>query len=198
MYHQNIIRIGGFTTSATEIKDLLISWLIITAIFTILFTRSAISAQTIISNFIVSAVTVGAGFLLHEMGHKFMAQRYRCFAEYRADIRMLLFALLISFTGIVFIAPGAVMISGHVDTRKNGIISMMGPLINLLLVPVFFVLSISVSGLFSYGIFINAWLALFNMLPIGNFDGRKVLAWNKIVYASMLIAAVLLLVPQFL
>src|SRR3989344_6801471 len=130
MYHQNIIRIGGFTTSATEIKDLLISWLIITAIFTILFTRSAISAQTIISNFIVSAVTVGAGFLLHEMGHKFMAQRYRCFAEYRADIRMLLFALLISFTGIVFIAPGAVMISGHVDTRKNGIISMMWPLIN--------------------------------------------------------------------
>ncbi|MCX6707928.1 MAG: hypothetical protein NT001_07415, partial [Candidatus Woesearchaeota archaeon] len=47
--------------------------------------------------------------------------------------------------------------------------------------------------LFQYGLLINSWLGLFNMIPIGNFDGKKILRWNKGVYALVVVAAVILL-----
>jgi len=41
---------------------------------------------------------------------------------------------------------------------------------------------------------VNISLALFNMIPFGIFDGRKVWAWNKLVYLGMVIATLLLLI----
>jgi Zn-dependent protease len=41
------------------------------------------------------------------------------------------------------------------------------------------------------GVRINLWIALFNLIPFGPFDGRKVLAWSKGVYLiALTIAAV--------
>jgi Zn-dependent protease len=42
-------------------------------------------------------------------------------------------------------------------------------------------------------VIINITLALFNMIPFGIFDGRKVWDWNKPVYLGMVIAALVLL-----
>jgi len=106
-----------------------------------------------------------------------------------------------SFLGFIIAAPGAVMISGPVGRRRNGKISMAGPLTNIVLALLFFILSfltvrgiINVPGIIKpvlfLGFFINSLLALFNMIPLGNFDGRKVLTWNKVVYFSMLIVSV--------
>jgi Zn-dependent protease len=36
---------------------------------------------------------------------------------------------------------------------------------------------------------INSWLALFNLVPFGNFDGVKVLRWNRTLYIAMVITA---------
>ena len=44
-----------------------------------------------------------------------------------------------------------------------------------------------------YGVIINITLALFNMIPFGIFDGRKVWDWNKPVYIGMVIATLVLL-----
>ena len=38
----------------------------------------------------MAGVTVGSGFLIHELCHKVVAQRYRCWAEFRSDDKMLL------------------------------------------------------------------------------------------------------------
>jgi len=46
---------------------------------------------------------------------------------------------------------------------------------------------------FSIGVAINAWLALFNMLPIGPLDGSKVLSWNPIVWVGIVAVSVLFL-----
>ena len=50
----------------------------------------------------ISFVTVGLGFLLHELAHKIIAQRHGCWAEYRGDNKMLLFTLILSVFGLLF------------------------------------------------------------------------------------------------
>ena len=147
----------------------------------------------------IAAITVGIGFLLHELAHKWLAVRYGCWAEFRSDSRMLIFMIVLSFFGFIFAAPGAVVIHGVIDRVKNGKISVVGPLTNVLLALLFWIVSFIVGGtigdLFSYGFMINAWLGLFNMLPFWNFDGAKVFQWHKGIYAAVVgVASVLVFV----
>ncbi len=194
-------------TSSQEIKDLLIAWLFISVAFAI--------ARTVDTNIgffsigfaimiAISAVTVGLGFLFHEMAHKIVAQKYRCWAEFRANLNMLVLAVLMSFFGFIFIAPGAVMIYGHITEKQNGKISMAGPLTNiiiaLLLSPLLFLNFTNplLIQIISSGFLLNAWLGLFNMIPLGNFDGIKIYRWNKFVYFSMLTGSAILVFMFFL
>jgi Zn-dependent protease len=39
------------------------------------------------------------------------------------------------------------------------------------------------------GLQVNAMIAAFNMLPVSVLDGRKVLAWNPVVFAILIVAA---------
>ena len=50
---------------------------------------------------------------------------------------------------------------------------------------------------FRYGLLINAWIALFNMIPLGVFDGKKILNWNRKIYGAMLIASMALVFFSF-
>ena len=181
------------STSKTEIKDLLKAWLAISLAFGIIL----FSTEGYLSAFIISAIAVGFGFLLHELGHKVVAQHYHLFAEFRSFDKMLILAILMSFLGFVFAAPGAVMIHGRyfLDYKKNGKISLAGPLVNLILAIIFLILiSLNIFPLLSsYGFMINTWIALFNMIPIGNFDGKKILTWNKFIYFTFVIICIALM-----
>ncbi|MBS3132867.1 hypothetical protein J4470_01900 [Candidatus Woesearchaeota archaeon] len=185
--------------STLELQHLFRAWLIISLAFAILLSGGfSITTQFLLA-LVMAAITVGLGFLLHEMAHKFLAQRYGCLAEFRAFDTMLLLALLMSFFGFILAAPGAVFIRGNVNLARNGRISAVGPLVNIVLAFVFFAL-LQVSPFFSsypllitmayYGLSINGWLALFNMLPFWQLDGTKVLKWNKKIYALMIAGAV--------
>lgn len=171
-------------TSKEEIIDLTKAWLAISIAFGIILSDTIGLANAIF----VAAFSVGLGFLLHELAHKLVAQHYKCFAEFRSFDPMLLLAIGMSFLGFVFAAPGAVMIQGFVDYRKNGIISVAGPITNLVLATVFLgTLALGIFPLVSqYGFIINSWLAVFNMIPVWNLDGKKVFVWNKLVYAIVL------------
>ena len=41
------------------------------------------------------------------------------------------------------------------------------------------------SFVFIPGFQINLWLGLFNMIPFGNFDGIKILHWNRYLWSGM-------------
>ncbi len=193
------IYIGNINTSETEIRDLVKAWLAISFAFAMVLRHGI--GLSFYQVFIVSAVTVGTGFLLHELGHKFVAQRYGCFAEFRSFDQMLFLAIIMSFFGFVFAAPGAVMIMGRVDAKRNGIISAAGPIVNLILALFFLsILFMFPSGLLKilafYGFYINSFLALFNMIPVWNFDGAKVLRWDKKVYVIIVAVSLLFLFMQ--
>jgi Zn-dependent protease len=139
------------------------------------------------------------GFLLHEIAHKWMAQQYGCWAEYRGNKRGLYFALAMSaFLGVLLAAPGAVMVSGRITDRQNGIIAAVGPITNiviaLVVLPVY-ILTNSMEGqitiineLARFIVLINLILAGFNMIPIQPLDGSKVIVWNKGAYFGIILA----------
>ena len=193
------LKVLGIETSTIELDNILKAWLAISFAFGLLLNNGSFLSYKFISAFAFAAVTVGIGFIAHELSHKLVAQRYGYFAEFRANFPMLLLAIVMSFLGFLFAAPGAVVIFSRrraIDSKRNGKISAAGPLANITIALLFlpFVFS-SVSWLHSigsYGFMINGYLSLFNMLPFAMFDGAKVLKWNKIIYASMAAVSVIL------
>ncbi len=193
-----------------EKRDLIISWVAIALAFTLLFIRGGVTPETFVLFFVISLITVGVGFLLHELAHKFTAIKYGFWAEFRKDNQMLLVAIaLAALVGVVFAAPGATVIysrDGRTMTREeSGIISVAGPAVNILLCIPFFLMLVAGAAagypntgglpamiLFLTGIVglsVNSMIAFFNMLPISILDGKKVFTWNPAVFIVTIAAA---------
>jgi len=192
--------------SRREEFDLFIAWIAISLAFAIIFLREIGRADPVIAlTFLaLSLFTVGIGFILHEMAHKFTAMKYGFWAEFRKDNIMLVVAVaLAALVGVVFAAPGATVIydtTGRgISREQNGKISAAGPIVNLLLCIPFAGLLIYSSGgqslngtiipIGMIGLQVNAMIAAFNMLPVSILDGKKVWAWNKGIFLVLIIAA---------
>ena len=185
--------------SRTEIRDILIAMLVLSVAFTaIMYRGSNLSnneALNLLYIFGLSLVLVSTGFLLHELAHKFVAQRYGAWAEFRMYPMGLVMALMFSIMGFLFAAPGAVYIDGNINVKKNGIISVAGPLVNLIAGGIAFAVMFATDGLLSdiarMFAFFNVFLAFFNLLPIYPMDGSKIFKWNPPIYVCMMAIAVL-------
>jgi Zn-dependent protease len=207
-----------------EEADLFVAWLAISLSFAIveiapygiLGPLPRVDAITALVFFGIALLTVGIGFILHEMAHKFTAIRYGYWAEFRKDNNMLLVAVaLASLVGFVFAAPGATVIytnpyeGRELSREQNGKISASGPVVNLLLCLAFAALLVAAGGtgaantgsllalLCLAGIRINAMIAAFNMLPISILDGNKVFSWNIGVFFVLILAAFGILVGSY-
>ena len=186
--------------STREIQDLLLAWVFISVAVAFAFPYTG----AFFLNLGIGAITVGIAFLVHELAHKFTAQYYGKYAEFRANLTMLIAAVVLAllFPGFLIAAPGAVLVSGFVNPRQNGIISMAGPLSNIILalviLPFMFLVQGGIFGtLIGFGFLINAWLALFNLIPILPFDGSKIIRWNTPIYIAMVLVSVLLVFFAF-
>ncbi|HJJ69935.1 MAG TPA: peptidase M50 [Methanocorpusculum sp.] len=218
-----------FKLSPFEKKDLVIAWLALAVAFTLgasgilaVFMEgfSILSPEKMLLTFVISLITVGLSFVLHELAHKFAAIKFGYWAEFRKSAQMLVIAVAVAvITGIVFAAPGATLINTagrQMTKRENGIISISGPLVNIILIIPFAVIMFvgvflggveavagglffnpfTLAGFLFYlgmiGCQINAMLAFFNMLPVGPLDGKKILAWKPAIFVVVLLITLLL------
>jgi Zn-dependent protease len=193
-----------------EVLDLIISSVVLAAAFGIALSGgySAFSdprGLAVIS--LMALAGVSSGFVLHELGHRFLARRFDCRAEYAMSLGGLALAMASSLFGYIFALPGAVRISSGTDSLGNptltaarrGQISIAGPLINLGLALVFLLLNRAFpASLFSLGAYTNAWLAAFNLIPFGPLDGMAVFRWSKMVWLASMSAALLVFLTQYL
>jgi len=183
--------------SSIEVRDIAISVVVLSVAFAIMFFRRGVGGLSVPELIGISAVIVCTSFVIHELSHKFVAQRFGAWAEYRMYPFGLMLALMLSFMGMIFAAPGVVYINGNITKEMNGKISAAGPASNIIVGVFAVALAYSTTGLLS-SIFwimasINAFFAVFNMLPITPFDGSKIYRWNISVYLLMLAVAVALL-----
>jgi Zn-dependent protease len=188
-----------------ECLDLFIAWLGITIAFTLAIVLSSFNGKIdplfFLYIFGISCLTVGIGFVLHEMAHKFTAMKYGYYAEFRKDNVMLLMSVVLAaLVHIVFAAPGATVIyGGNLSKEQNGKISAAGPATNLVLCIPFGIMILMtpyISGIGPVigfvgmmGLQINAMIAAFNLLPISVLDGKKVLEWNPAIFITMIVVS---------
>ena len=195
--------------SLIEVRDITIAWLALGLAFSLSSTgllrggATDIDAGKAAITFTVALITVGSGFVLHELSHKFTAQRYGYWAEFRMWPFGLVLALITSLIGFIFAAPGATYISGtNISQSENGRISLAGPLTNIGVAIVFFPLYYYASGFWGFlgfeGVFVNIFLALFNLLPVMPLDGAKVFAWSKVRWAAVFIPLAVIFYYAFL
>lgn len=197
-----MINLLGLKTDIKELQELILSWSIISLSFAIIMTPSLFSRAFVI-HLLIASGTAGIGIIGHELAHKYLAQRYGCSAKYIANKSLLFLSLVLSFTGLLFLAPGAVVIHNtHVGKIRHGKIAAAGPLSNLIL-GIFFMILFFIAGgihadgilisLTRFGFLINTYIALFNLLPISIIDGKKILDYNRTYYVAMVGTAIILL-----
>jgi len=140
--------------------------------------RSWIDWESMKPAMIVTAPAV----VLHELGHKFVALGLGYHAEFFTSYLGLALGVFLKVAGSPFIIfiPGYVSIS-DAPVSASGIIALAGPLVNLLLwvIATIIAKTTKLKGQKLMVLLltkkINGILFLFNMIPLGFFDGGKVL-----------------------
>lgn len=138
-----------------------------------------------------------SAFIVHEFGHKFLAQMYNAWAEFRViffGAAMTAISVLLPFK---FIAPGAVFIGGPLSEGRHGRVALIGPLTNLAMGTGFIAAYYLATGLIDVpastlriGAFFNGWIAFFNLIPFMGLDGSKIFSWNKTVWILTMAGAI--------
>ena len=195
--------------SRIEVVHLLIAMGVLTLAFSFALTRNNLlfgfNLEELLAFIPISFLGIVTAFFVHEISHKFMAQKYGLWSEFRMYPMGLLLALFLAvFTGFVFAAPGAVMFRGKTRTFETGRIAAAGPIANIVIamvtLPLYLFVFFETSTLgqiVGFICLINAFLATFNLLPFGPLDGVKVIRWNATVWIILLIIAVVMLMLIF-
>ena len=196
--------------SPTELKHLIPAALLIIAIgFSIVFYNNYFNSNYFTSvgwgwtEISIFAVLLTASFLIHEMAHKITAQRNGLWAEFRLTTWGAVITLISVFTPLRLISPGAVMIAGPAKQDDVGKISIAGPAVNLTISLIMLSAASLTTSLPYYVLFywiasFNAFIAVFNLIPFGILDGKKIFNWNKAVWAIAFAASAALTVYTYL
>ena len=186
-----------FGFSATEIRDLAISTVLVSAVGLSMLGVGLLDTPALVAALVVLFTST---FLIHEIAHKITAQHYGLWAEFR----LTLIGAVITLVSIVsplfkIISPGAVMIAGNADKETIGKTSIAGPLTNIVFCMVAFAFTFVLhqsEGLMVVAVFtafFNALIAVLNLIPIGILDGWKVFQWSKIIWALAFASSVILI-----
>ncbi|MCP4579918.1 MAG: hypothetical protein GY846_26925 [Deltaproteobacteria bacterium] len=178
--------------STSELYGLLLAILGISVAFAV--------ADRSLEMFFISLFFFGPSFALHEMGHKFAAEAQGRRAEFKLFPYLLLLSIMVSSIGFTLVVFGAVYFEceeGETDGDETAKIYLSGPLVNIGLAVVFLLFYVAGSPLLQWigfwGVWANAFIGAFNLLPIPPLDGYQVFLWNKRCWALCFLSALALL-----
>lgn len=176
-----------------EILDILIMILAVGFIFKDYFRKpehmiSSISdlKKVASENYKFAILVTAPAILFHELGHKFAAMAFGYSATFHAAYFWLGVGVILSVlkTGFIFFVPAFVSHSVVAYPWQSSLIAFAGPAVNLLfwLSTLVYLktankrkLEMNTLAALTITKKINMFLFIFNMIPIGVFDGAKVL-----------------------
>ena len=185
----------GIHFSGKELLNLFVGMVLVVGVALSLFLYSV---SYVLLGLFVLVFTVS--FFVHEFAHKIVAQRKGVWAEFRLTSVGAILTLVSIFSPLKFISPGAVMVSGSADGKSMGEIAVAGPMTNIVLSMAFLssLLVAPTSQILIWGMWFNAWISFFNLIPFWVFDGLKIFTWNQRVWALALAASLALTVYSFM
>jgi len=193
---------GRIYFSIKELKHLAVaaSLIVLMGIFSWLY-AVIFSAQLVVP-VIALIVILTLSFFIHELAYKIAAQRRGWWAEFRLTLWGSVLTLITAITPLFkIISPGSVMLSGSAEKSEMGKIFIAGPAASIVLSTVLLSLALFPSPyaeVFAFGAFFNAWVALFNLIPVWILAGHRIWSWNKRVWALAFAVALALAVPAYI
>jgi Zn-dependent protease len=183
-----------------EVASIVLAWAVLTIGVSYRYVTGLAGGMTNDLQFVAAAgVATATAFILHEMGHKFVAIRYGFVAHFQIwiwGLALTLITAVLSGGAFLFGAPGAVYIApaaalgayGYYSSnqkekdplQENMLISAAGPIVNLMFALLFLIgYELSTTLNFTaivafFGLELNVGLGSFNMLPIPPLDGSKI------------------------
>ena len=191
--------------SKTEIEHLTQATMAFTLALAFMSTGGIFGALSDFQGFLIGGIiyfiSLTPAFVLHEIAHKIVARSYGCWAEFRASPSGLRFGVILAAAlGIVFMAPGAVMVAGNTTKSQFGKIALAGPVTNVALWSIglcAIMLGIAENQIASMIIIPwmwgNAVLGAFNMIPLGPLDGKKIKRWSELIFYTWAIICISLI-----
>ncbi|MCY3410769.1 MAG: hypothetical protein INQ03_03940 [Candidatus Heimdallarchaeota archaeon] len=184
----------GILTTGRESLDLLIAFVLLFLVFGF---RPLLGGDQSIPSVILLTAIIAPAFILHEMAHKYAAIFFGKYARFALIKQMTIITLIVAGLGFGIAGPGATMVLGKSTERERGIFAAAGPATNFLLslisiilivlLPPFQILGFSLIFILKFSIFLNSFLALFNLIPVSMLDGKKVITWSKSVWLLLVV-----------
>jgi len=182
--------------TGNELRDLLITILILSAIF----------AYPKLDVFFVSLIIVFFSYVLRQIAHKYVARKFGCMATFKIWFPGVIIGLMSMFFkdlffGIVFVAVGFVDIMPYsfgrwgfkvarLGKKELGLISLAGISVNILLAIIF---KMFPGDVFKTISLYNGLLALFSLIPYPPIDGSKLFLWEMWIWLFFLFITILTL-----
>jgi Zn-dependent protease len=144
---------------------------------------------------------------VHELSHSRVAKVFGIDAPFRLWLPGFASSLLLTLIGIKVAIVGGASLAAYKFSRwgykgksptfrETGWIGGVGPLSNIALGALCGTI-FQATGIyiFSYMMTVNAWIALFNLVPIKDLDGGNVFFWKPSMWFLLVVLCVLLLTP---
>ena len=171
-----------------EILDIVIMTLALGFIFKDIFKKPRSSYDPIhyyqkkfnLEDFKFAVMVTAPAIILHEFGHKFTAMAFGATATFNAAYMFLGLGILLKLIGsrFIFFVPAYIAWSGNVTNFEAAWIAIAGPLVNLIIWGVAYIILKKKKGLTKTEVHfwaltkkINLFLFIFNMIPLPFFDG---------------------------
>ncbi|MEM3326692.1 MAG: peptidase M50 [Thermoproteus sp.] len=155
---------------------------------------------------LLPTLAIAIAIVPHELAHRQTARSRGCwsrFVLYPPGFFVTLFVNAIvgalARSPVLFISGYTLISCYSHDRDDDGIISLAGPLTNIAIALMSYAVLLSpiyigpvAAEFLEYLMRLNAFVAFFNLLPLGPLDGAKVFRWNIAAWAVVLAASIFL------
>jgi len=178
---------------------------------TLIFSHRWMDISYTFSNFQELFLPFTSSFIIYYLAQRIVSEKMKCNITYRLWVPGVILSMMSMLAGIKIFLIGGIVISAYKFGRwgmkdrlptvqEIGFISVSGPLVSMFLVAAFKVLTyyIGANNFFDDMILINGWITFFNLIPIKELDGGKVMFWYPMLWIILIFFSIIIITPSSL